>query len=265
MRDEFSENVKNKLAERVGFRCSRLECRASTSGPQVDSTQSLNVGVAAHITAASVGGPRHDSSLSPEDRRSIENGIWLCQNCAKFVDNDENRFTAADLQSWKSRAEEQAFTMIGKTVGSVTSEGLQLASEQHDRLKFVIGQAVYSGDYRAIIVPAKVSNPSNEPNTISNVSILVSGKRYWAGIPPQGLFGPNGWFEGRRVRIGKWDSISGDWYFGGDTSGEPIDLESRTPALLRLEPIRGEPFEADLMVIPLKDMMDDSDNSGPAA
>jgi hypothetical protein len=48
----------------------------------------LILGVAAHITAASPDGPRYDQNLSSEQRKSPDNGIWLCQNCAKLVDND---------------------------------------------------------------------------------------------------------------------------------------------------------------------------------
>jgi hypothetical protein len=50
--------------------------------------QSFNIGVAAHITAASVGGPRYDASLKPKQRAAIENGIWLCQNCGTMIDRD---------------------------------------------------------------------------------------------------------------------------------------------------------------------------------
>src|SRR6266568_3374531 len=85
MGDDFSEAVKSLLASRVGNLCSIPGCRALTIGPQDDPTKAVNVGVAAHITAASPGGPRYDPGLSPEERRAPSNGIWLCQNCAKLV------------------------------------------------------------------------------------------------------------------------------------------------------------------------------------
>src|SRR3954454_24657270 len=101
VRDDFSEAVKATLAKRVSFVCSRRDCRAPTSGPQMDSEKALNVGVAAHITAASERGPRFDASLTPEQRSSVDNGIWLCQTCGKLVDNDGIRFPADELRSWK--------------------------------------------------------------------------------------------------------------------------------------------------------------------
>jgi hypothetical protein len=70
------------------------------------------IGVAAHITAAAVGGPRHDATLPREHRRSALNGIWLCQNCAKLVDTDESLYTVAELVQWKKDAEDRARSAI---------------------------------------------------------------------------------------------------------------------------------------------------------
>jgi hypothetical protein len=95
------------------MKCSNPNCRASTSGPQLDSQKALNIGVAAHITAASPGGARYDASLSSSDRQSADNGIWLCQNCAKLVDNDLGRYTVVRLRQWKSDSEEAARIAVG--------------------------------------------------------------------------------------------------------------------------------------------------------
>src|SRR6516165_8691927 len=86
-RDEFLLRVKRILCDRVNSRCSNPDCRAQWSGPHSDPAQSVNIGVGAHITAASSNGPGYDPSLTPEQRRSAENGIWLCWNHAKQVDN----------------------------------------------------------------------------------------------------------------------------------------------------------------------------------
>src|SRR5437879_977637 len=108
MRDDFSSAVIEMLAKRFGHRCSNQECDRLTSGPQVDPMKAVNVGVASHITAASPNGPRYDASLTPEQRKDIENGIWLCQKCGKLVDNDEARYTVERLREWKRQAEERA-------------------------------------------------------------------------------------------------------------------------------------------------------------
>ncbi len=108
MRDDFSGPTKDILAKRVAFRCSNPGCRQPTAGPQGDPSGAVNIGVAAHIAAAAAGGPRYDPSLTPEERSSPENGIWLCQTDAKLVDNDEARYTIATLRGWKAQAEATA-------------------------------------------------------------------------------------------------------------------------------------------------------------
>lgn|GEM_PF-4798508 len=92
----------------MGRQCSNPNCRQPTSGPQQDPAKSVNVGVAAHITAASRSGARYDSLLSKEERCSIENAIWLCQTCAKLVDNDPLVYTRELLREWKRLSEEAA-------------------------------------------------------------------------------------------------------------------------------------------------------------
>jgi len=115
-RDEFSKQTKQILSSRVAHRCSNPDCRAATIGPQSLSDASINLGVAAHITAAAIGGPRHDSSLTSNERSGAENGIWLCQNCAKLVDSDIPRFTVRVLNDWKKQAEMFASKEIGQAV-----------------------------------------------------------------------------------------------------------------------------------------------------
>lgn len=115
MRDDFPEGVKRTLAARVGNKCSNPDCRALTSGPQTTADKALNVGVASHVTAAAPGGERYDSSLTADERAHTSNGIWLCQNCAKLIDNDPLRYTEGLLRSWKTIAEDRALHEIGRT------------------------------------------------------------------------------------------------------------------------------------------------------
>jgi hypothetical protein len=114
MRDYFIARVKQIIAQRAGHRCSNPTCGARTSGPQEDPTKAINLGVAAHIAAASPGGPRHQPTASQSDRKSPENGIWLCQTCGKLIDNDEARFTEALLRHWKKIAEDRATQELGR-------------------------------------------------------------------------------------------------------------------------------------------------------
>ena len=108
VRDEFSSVVRDLLAKRAGMKCSNPNCRRATSGPQEDPNKALNIGVAAHIAAAAKGGPRYDPQMSSEERRSEANGIWLCQTCAKLIDNDPQRYGADPLLQWRRLSEEAA-------------------------------------------------------------------------------------------------------------------------------------------------------------
>ena len=110
MRDDFKASIKDKLAKRVGYRCSN--CEKQTSGPGESNDGVSLIGVAAHICAASEGGPRYDPMMTSEQRSSIDNGIWLCQNCAHLIDTDIERYTVEVLHSMKSKAEEYAHEQI---------------------------------------------------------------------------------------------------------------------------------------------------------
>ncbi len=93
------------MAQRVNSICSNPKCNRPTSGPSTNPNASISIGVAAHIAAAAPGGKRYDPTMSPDERKNIKNGIWLCQNCAKLIDSDEEKFTVELLHIWKQQAE----------------------------------------------------------------------------------------------------------------------------------------------------------------
>lgn len=112
MRDDFAVSTKNLLARRVGYKCSNPYCRKSTYGPHKDQNKHINIGVAAHITAASEGGPRFDPNENSDYRKSHNNGIWLCQSCAKLIDSDCTRYSVTLLETWKSTSEQLAIAEL---------------------------------------------------------------------------------------------------------------------------------------------------------
>lgn len=129
-RDDFSAGTKRVLAQRVGHRCSLEKCMAATVGPSAEAPDSVNnVGVAAHIAAAAGGrgARRYDPSMSPEQRSSVENGIWLCQTCAKEIDSDEVTWTTAKLHSEKRAAEQRARVELGKTKDPIAEKRILVA------------------------------------------------------------------------------------------------------------------------------------------
>lgn len=118
-RDDFRQSTKNTLARRVGYLCSNPNCRRHTIGPAAGHPGSTNIGIAAHITAASVGGPRYDETLTRDERRSADNGIWCCQNCAHLVDADDSAYSEETLRSWKRAAESRAASNIAAAPADV--------------------------------------------------------------------------------------------------------------------------------------------------
>ncbi|MER8412905.1 hypothetical protein [Mesorhizobium sp. M1342] len=116
-RDDFKPIVKIQLAQRVGYLCSNPKCQRLTVGPRKGEEGANNIGVAAHIKAASPGGPRYDSSQNPTERASADNGIWLCADHAHLIDHNAKEFTVEKLEKWKQEAEERAFQQLASGKG----------------------------------------------------------------------------------------------------------------------------------------------------
>lgn len=155
-RDEFSPKTKEILAKRAGYFCSFETCGAVTVGPSSSDKRVANVGVASHIAAAAKGGPRFDPKMTPEQRKSEANGIWLCQIHGKHVDDDTGLFKASELRLEKSRAEKRAQARIGRPF-QVTKKPLLLL--QHDTLK-----------------------PTIDPPGVSDLPGLLQGRVLEAGV-----------------------------------------------------------------------------------
>lgn len=85
-----------------------------------------NIGVAAHIHAASPGGPRYDQTMSPKQRKSIANALWLCASCASKIDRDTSKYRPELLREWKAQAEQASSTELGKKLPEVRDAVEQL-------------------------------------------------------------------------------------------------------------------------------------------
>jgi hypothetical protein len=102
--DDFLEPTKRKIGERVNYLCSMPACRRLTKMSATEGRVST-LGQACHICAAEPGGPRYDPSQTPEERKSAENGIWLCLMHARAIDNDERAYPVEILREWKETTE----------------------------------------------------------------------------------------------------------------------------------------------------------------
>lgn len=113
-RDEFSIKTKSLLALRVNYICSNPNCKRFTTAPTINKDKAVNIGIAAHIEGASPKGPRYNGNMTVSERKSIDNGIWLCSTCAKEIDDDELKYPVILLKGWKIAAEKFASENLGK-------------------------------------------------------------------------------------------------------------------------------------------------------
>lgn len=129
MRDNFTKETKETLAKRVAWKCSFPGCGRITVGPGHETNVStLNLGEAAHIHAASPNGPRPNTEMSSAERRSINNGIWMCRTHARLIDADHTNYSASTIKQWKVLAEKNTYKQLMKLEKDPTNTPLTLIS-----------------------------------------------------------------------------------------------------------------------------------------
>lgn len=199
-RDDFKKVTIEVLSKRVGYLCSNPDCRKLTVGANEVPEKATSIGIAAHITAASNGGPRYDENLSTEQRTHIDNAIWLCSNCATLIDKDEKKYTIEILANWKKTAEEESIKKLNGEVykkkeapfleadliwknGGRYNQGYSRKNPKED----IDGRIVYNVSYQPIIyweIKWKFSftiyNNSSFP--AFNVSVESIGKEHFTHI-----------------------------------------------------------------------------------
>jgi hypothetical protein len=135
--DRFKQAVITALAKRAGTLCSNPDCGALTSGPAHDSSGTVNVGEAAHIYGAHPGSARYDPGMSSAERSAITNGIWLCSNCHKMIDDDPNRFPAGLLFEWLQDHEQRVAERVGKAGAEARRRFAARHMEELGRLSYL--------------------------------------------------------------------------------------------------------------------------------
>ncbi len=149
-RDDFSENTKRRVACRVGYRCSFPGCNRPTVGPSFERNDKISsIGEAAHICAAAPGGPRYDSSMTAEERKGIDNCIWLCNVHAKLIDTDVKSYSADEIRNWKKQAEAAASLALcngGLITGYCESNG-----DDTDGLSVILESFISDGRFDLLI------------------------------------------------------------------------------------------------------------------
>ena len=111
-RDEFTQKSKSQIAKRAGWLCSDPSCRRPTIGSNSDGDGEINVGTAAHICAAAPDGPRYNPNQTPAQRRSPDNGIWMCRIHGTAIDARDSQFTIKLLHEWKAQAQKDSWRRV---------------------------------------------------------------------------------------------------------------------------------------------------------
>jgi hypothetical protein len=130
-----------------------------TSGPHTQEDKSINLGEAAHIKAARKGQARYDPEMTDDERANINNGIWLCKECARKIDLDEKKYTVSLLNEWKTKHEK--YILNGKP-----SESLSTVNGSHsaEGIGNVTGLDIQGP---AIIMPGTKSSATGIGNIIA--------------------------------------------------------------------------------------------------
>jgi len=110
---EFSKETIDLLAKRAALHCSNPDCGVLTSAPTVSIAGAINIGEAAHIYGRTEKSKRYNAILTHTERSDITNGIWLCRNCHKEIDNDELRFPPELLFEWRRGHEQMVLERLG--------------------------------------------------------------------------------------------------------------------------------------------------------
>lgn len=104
MDGKFTQSTKDRLADQAGNMCSAPWCDRSTSAASGSRSSGVsNTAETAHIRARRAGTARWDPNMTDDERADISNGIHLCEDHAKLIDNDESLYTVDLLLRWKER------------------------------------------------------------------------------------------------------------------------------------------------------------------
>ena len=112
------------LSKRAALQCSNPDCGVLTTGPTSDTSGAINIGEAAHIYGLTEGSARFNPFMTTTERADITNGIWLCRNCHKEIDNDPGRYPAELLFEWRREHESAVLARIDRR-GDIIRERLK--------------------------------------------------------------------------------------------------------------------------------------------
>lgn len=125
LRDRVPPAQEKVVIARSGNKCAYPGCGLDlTIDPKADGDRPKATGKVAHIAAASPGGPRFDASMTPEERGSAQNLIYLCGPHHDAVDTQLGYHTREFLLEAKRAHEVAVERAVRNALGEVTYEEL---------------------------------------------------------------------------------------------------------------------------------------------
>lgn len=101
---DFSRSVRNALAHRAAYVCTNPECRSMTLTLSGDDPGKVSYRGRAVAICGHEGGPRHDAAMNGNQRKAIDNAIFLCVKCAELTSrNKGTHYPVALLREWKEQ------------------------------------------------------------------------------------------------------------------------------------------------------------------
>ena len=105
-----------------------------------------------HIEAASSDGPRYNSKMTDDQRRSFDNLILLCDECHSIIDNKENesKYTVLILKEWKRNHENKCRqgkifnnpTLLNQAINAISAINLDDELENESSASFNIEEKI---------------------------------------------------------------------------------------------------------------------------
>ncbi len=142
MPPNFTKKIIDILGKRAGFICSNPDCRASTVGPNTDPEKSTLIGEAAHIFGARPSSKRYVPEMDDVLRAEITNAIWLCRNCHKLIDSDEDLYSSNLLYKWREQHEIYVLSELGNSIDKIQFEELQSKISQFENYPPIVRRIV---------------------------------------------------------------------------------------------------------------------------
>lgn len=101
---DFSKSVKTALAHRAAYICANPDCRCLTLSLVGDDASKVSYRGRAVAICGAEGGSRHDAGMNGNQRKAIDNAIFLCAKCADITSRNKGmNYPAEVLRGWKEQ------------------------------------------------------------------------------------------------------------------------------------------------------------------